>query len=140
MRRTMFGLFALVGCAMVSAALLVPVQAHHAIQAEFDTKKTSEITGVLTRFAMVNPHVRWYFVETTPDGTKLEWEFTASGPGAMRDAGLARIFKPGDTYHVTFAPAFSGARVGRLRTMTFPDGRTVTMFHEDPTKSDVKVE
>ena len=140
MRRTMFGLFALVGCAMVSGALLVPLDAHHAIQAEFDTKKTSEITGVLTRFAMVNPHVRWYFVETTPDGTKLEWEFTASGPGAMRDAGLARIFKPGDTYQVTFAPAFSGARVGRLRTMTFPDGRTVTMYHEDPTKSDVKVE
>ena len=140
MRRTMFGLFALVGGAMVSAALLVPVEAHHAIQAEFDTKKTSEITGVLTRFAMVNPHVRWYFVETKPDGAKLEWEFTASGPGAMRDAGLARIFKPGDTYHVTFAPAFSGARVGRLRTMTFPDGRTVTMYHEDPTKSDVKVE
>jgi hypothetical protein len=137
MRRTILGLFALAGCAAVSGALLMPVEAHHAIQAEFDTKKTSEITGVLTRFAMVNPHVRWYFVENE---TKLEWEFTASGPGAMRDAGLARIFKPGDTYHVTFAPAFSGARVGRLRTMTFPDGRTVTMFHEDPTKSDVKVE
>ena len=126
--------------ALVSVFLSSAVAAHHAIQAEFDTKKTSEITGVLTRFALVNPHVRWYFEESKPDGTKLEWEFTASGPGAMRDAGLARIFKPGDTYHVTFAPAFSGARVGRLRTMTFPDGRTVTMYHEDPTKSDVKVE
>jgi len=141
MRRTMFGLLAAVG-AMSSGGLLVSatVEAHHAIQAEFDTKKTEEITGVLTRFAMINPHVRWYFEETKPDGTKVEWQFTASGPGAMRDAGLARIFKPGVTYKVTFAPAHSGAKVGRLRTMTFPDGRTVTMYHEDPTKSDVKVE
>jgi hypothetical protein len=116
------------------------VAAHHAIQAEFDTAKTGEFTGVLTRFAMVNPHVRWYFDVKQPDGTVAKWELTASGPGAMRDAGLAKIFKAGATYHCTFAPAFSGANVGRLRTMTFPDGRKVTLFHQDPTKSDVRVE
>lgn len=137
MRLRTFALVVLFGGAIFCSTTAT---AHHAIQAEFDTKKTQEITGVLIRFAMVNPHVRWYFEEKQPDGKVAEWQFTASGPGAMRDAGLARIFKAGDTYHVTFAPAFNGARVGRLRTMTFPDGRTVTMYHEDPTKSDVKVE
>jgi hypothetical protein len=136
----------IVGAAVVGVflALQAPVTAHHAIQAEFDTNKTEEITGTLTRFAMINPHVRWYFEETIPDAAPgappVLWEFTASGPGAMRDAGLARIFVPGETYHVTFAPANSGANVGRLRTLTFPNGRTVTLFHQDPTKLDVKLD
>lgn len=136
----------IVGVAVVGAFLALPtaVTAHHAIQAEFDTNRTEEITGVLTRFAMINPHVRWYFEEAkadgAPDGPPVLWEFTASGPGAMRQAGLARIFVPGETYHVTFAPANSGANVGRLRTMTFPNGRTVTLFHQDPTQLDVTVD
>lgn len=129
----------LVGLTAISGSP-APAAAHHAIQAEFDTKKTEEFTGVLTRFAMVNPHVRWYFDVRKPDGTVEQWQLTASGPGPMREAGLAKIFKVGDTYHCTFAPAFNGANVGRLRTMTFPDGRKVTLFHEDPTKSDVRVE
>ncbi len=136
----------IVGAGLVCAFLALPttVTAHHAIQAEFDTNRTEEITGVLTRFAMINPHVRWYFEEAraegAPDGPPVLWEFTASGPGAMRDAGLARIFVPGETYHVTFAPANSGANVGRLRTLTFPNGRTVTLFHQDPTQLDVNVD
>jgi hypothetical protein len=125
---------------IVMSTSSVTVTAHHAIQAEFDTNKTQEFRGVLTRFAMINPHVRWYFDVKKPDGAVEEWQLTASGPGAMREAGLAKIFKAGVEYHVTFAPAFNGARVGRLRVMTFPDGRKVTLFHEDPTKSDIKVE
>lgn len=136
----------IVGVTVVGTFIAPPttVTAHHAIQAEFDTNRTEEITGVLTRFAMINPHVRWYFEEVkpegAPDGPPVLWEFSASGPGAMRDAGLARIFVPGETYHVTFAPANSGANVGRLRTLTFPNGRTVTLFHQDPTKLDVQVD
>ena len=136
----------IVGVTVVGTFIALPttVTAHHAIQAEFDTNRTEKITGVLTRFAMINPHVRWYFEEAkpegAPDGPPVLWEFTASGPGAMRDAGLARIFVPGETYHVTFAPAKSGANVGRLRTLTFPNGRTVTLFHQDPTKLDVKLD
>lgn len=141
MKRRIYGpLLILVSLAAIVNSLGMPAAAHHAIQAEFDTSKTEKFTGVLTRFAMVNPHVRWYFDETKPDGTIVKWEMTSSGPGAIRDAGLARIFVAGDTYQITFAPAFSGAKVGRLRTMTFPSGRTVTMFDKDPTKVDVKVE
>ena len=36
-----------------------PVVAHHALQAEFDTAKRGGFTGVLTKFSMINPHVRW---------------------------------------------------------------------------------
>ena len=72
----------------------------------------------MTRFAMINPHVRWFFEETKPDGTKVTWEMSGAGPGALRAAGLVRIFQVGTKYDVTFAPAKNGANVGRVRTMT----------------------
>ena len=34
---------------------------------------------------------------------------------------------------MTFAPAKNGAKVGRVRTMKGPDGKVITLFHEDPT-------
>ncbi len=130
--------------AMVAALLMAgvvsapPVAAHHAIQAEYDMNEIGSFTGTLVRFAMINPHVRWLFEETKPDGTVEEWEMAGAGPGALRAAGMVRIFKVGEVYDVTFAPAFNGANLGRVRQMTFPDGRVVTLFHEDPTSEEAQ--
>jgi hypothetical protein len=109
----------------------IPALAHHALQAEFDTTKRGEFTGVLTRFALVNPHVRWFFDVKTADGTVIQWEVSAAGAGPIRQAGLARAFKLGDTYRVTYAPARNGANVGRVVDFYFPDGRKVTLYHEN---------
>lgn len=108
------------------------LSAHHAIQAEFDLAKTGSFTGKLTRFALINPHVRWFFEEKKADGTLVKWEMTGAGPGALRSAGLVRMFETGKTYQVTFAPAHNGGNVGRVRTMKSEDGKVVTLFHEDP--------
>jgi hypothetical protein len=117
-----------VGLAMTRLAI-----AHHAIQAEYEMSETKGFTGVMTRFAMINPHCRWFFEETKADGTKVTWEMSGAGPGALRAAGLVRIFQIGSVYEVTFAPAKNGANVGRVRTMKGPDGKVITLFHEDPT-------
>jgi hypothetical protein len=109
----------------------VPALAHHALQAEFDTTKRGEFTGVLTRFALVNPHVRWFFDVKGPDGTISKWEVAAAGAGPIRQAGLARAFKLGDTYRVTYAPARNGSNLGRVVDFYFPDGRKVTLYHEN---------
>jgi hypothetical protein len=111
----------------VSAAI-----AHHAIQAEYEMGETKSFKGVMTRFAMINPHCRWFFDETKADGTKVSWEMSGAGPGALRAAGLVRIFQIGQIYEVTFAPAKNGANVGRVRTMKSHDGKVITLFHEDP--------
>ncbi len=110
---------------------VIPALAHHALQAEFDTTKRGEFTGTLTRFALVNPHVRWFFDVKRPDGTVIQWEVSAAGAGPIRQAGLARAFKLGDTYRVTYAPARNGANVGRVVDFYFPDGRKVTLYHEN---------
>ena len=109
----------------------IPTLGHHALQAEFDTTKRGEFTGVLTRFALVNPHVRWFFDVKKTDGTIIQWEVSAAGAGPIRQAGLARAFKLGDTYRVTYAPARNGANVGRVVDFYFPDGRKVTLYHEN---------
>lgn len=126
-------LAAVVALMLVGFVTAPPAAAHHAIQAEYEMSKTGAFTGTLTRFAMINPHVRWFFEETKPDGTKVAWEMSGAGPGALRSAGLVRIFTVGTKYDVTFAPAKNGANLGRVRTMTSPDGKVVTLFHEDPT-------
>jgi hypothetical protein len=123
-----------IAVALAIALFTTPtVSAHHAIQAEYEMSETKAFNGVMTRFAMINPHVRWFFEETKPDGTKVQWEMSGAGPGALRSSGLVRIFQVGQAYEVTFAPAKNGANVGRVRTMKGPDGKVITLFHEDPT-------
>src|SRR5690242_1808411 len=124
-------LFVLLAIVAVSLAAK-PAVAHHALQAEFDTAKRGEFTGTLTKFAMINPHVRWFFDVKKADGSVDKWEITGAGPQALRSNGMTRIFKVGDTMKVSYAPARDGSHTGRVVTFTFQDGRTVTMYHEDP--------
>src|SRR6185503_14983158 len=97
-----YGLLVAVVVALFTAPSAI---AHHAIQAEYEMSETKSFTGVMTRFAMINPHCRWFFEETKADGTKVAWEMSGAGPGALRAAGLVRIFQTGQVYEVTFAPA-----------------------------------
>lgn len=123
-----FAVLAVIGLTLVTK----PVVAHHALQAEFDTAKRGAFTGVLTKFAMINPHVRWYFDVAGANGAVSKWEVIGAGPQALRENGLTRIFKVGETLKVTYAPARDGSNLGRVVTFTFPDGRVITLYHEDP--------
>lgn len=128
------GISATVALFAVIALMLAakPVIAHHALQAEFDTGKRGGFTGVLTKFSMINPHVRWYFDVQGANGAVAKWEVIGAGPQALRENGLTRIFKVGETLKVTYAPARDGSNLGRVVTFTFPDGRVITLYHEDP--------
>ena len=130
MLRKAFGLVALVALSLMMAPK--PAVAHHALAAEFDFAKRGEFVGVLTKFAIINPHVRWYFDVKQPDGSVKKWELTAGSPSTLRDNGMLRIFTTGTTYKVTYMPARNGDPVGRVIDFIFPDGRTVTLFHQDP--------
>jgi hypothetical protein len=122
--------FALVLIAALSM-VAKPLIAHHALQAEFDTAKRGEFTGVLTKFALINPHVRWYF-DVSKNGAIEKWELIGAGPQALRENGMTRMFKAGDTIKASYAPARDGSNTGRVVTFTFQDGRMVTLYHEDP--------
>src|SRR5882672_12455536 len=59
MMRKILGYTTLVALSLMMAPK--PAVAHHALAAEFDFAKRGEFVGVLTKFAIINPHVRWYF-------------------------------------------------------------------------------
>lgn len=123
------------GSALVALLLMVapePLAAHHSLAAEFDFEKRVEFTGVLTKLAMVNPHVRWYFDVKKPDGSTTQWEITAGSPSTLRAAGMLRMFTVGTTLKVKCLPARDGSNTGRVVDFIFPDGRTVTLFYQDP--------
>src|SRR5256885_15868175 len=111
-------LFVLLAIVAVSLAAK-PAVAHHALQAEFDTAKRGEFTGTLTKFAMINPHVRWFFDVKKPDGTMDKWEITGAGPQALRSNGMTRLFQVGQTLTVSSAPARDHSHPDRLGTLTF---------------------
>ena len=59
-------------CLAASAAAclviaLAPVQAHHAVQAQFDVNQVVEKHGVLTKIDWINPHTYMHF-NVTEDG------------------------------------------------------------------------
>jgi hypothetical protein len=104
--KKLFGLLAIVAMSLAAK----PAVAHHALQAEFDTAKRGEFTGTLTKFAMINPHVRWFFDVKKADGTVEKWEITGAGPQALRQNGMTRIFSVGQTLKVSYAPARDGSQ------------------------------
>jgi hypothetical protein len=123
------GLFVMAGM----LAMAAPSTAHHAVQAEFNMAKIEEFSGVLTRVAFINPHPRWFFDVKNPDGTITKFEVTAGGgAGLLRAKSMVRDFKIGETYRITYAPAWSGRPIGRLRDIYMPDGKVITIFHADP--------
>ena len=127
--------FAVVLASFVSSGLLlaaVPASAHHAFAASYDADKPITIEGTVTKVMLINPHSFIFIDVKSPDGTVAHWEITGAGPQALRSNGMTRIFSVGQTLKVTYAPARDGSNTGRVVTFTFADGRTVTMYHEDP--------
>jgi hypothetical protein len=111
-------------------------QAHHAVQAQFDTSKNLVITGKLLKVEWQNPHAWFHFEITNPDGTTEVWSTETVGPNGLRRLGLSdrRLFQIGETYKVDICPDRSGAKLGFTNAFWFPDGKFVKVgFPESPT-------
>ena len=72
-----------------SLVALVPVLAHHSIDAEFDKTKPVEITGTVTKIDWMNPHIWIYLDVKGKDGKVVKWQFEGGPP--MPFAAVAGI-------------------------------------------------
>ena len=65
----------------LSLALLAvkPVLAHHSFDAEYDSKKTATISGVVTKLDWVNPHA-FVFIDTKDEGGAVKSFKVEMGP------------------------------------------------------------
>ncbi len=116
---------------------VVPVAAHHAVNAQYDMDKPIEFEGALVRAEFVNPHSMLHLEVTNADGTKTVWKFQSGAIGALRRLGLIRSsaeggLKVGDRVTATGFAARNGNPMGFLKTLKMPDGRVITTWFGDP--------
>lgn len=100
---------------LLSWVFLVGVGAAHHSNAVFNHEHLTTITGVVTRFAFINPHSQIYVNVEDENGNLVEWTVTGTPPSAMRRLGwTSKTFVPGEKLTIT--------------GMAYRDGRPV-MIH-----------
>ncbi len=92
----------------------------------FDHSTTVEISGTVSDFEWINPHV-WLHVEV-PDATGAEqlWSFEAGSPGQLTQSGWSpESVTSGETIKVEFHPLKDGSNGGQLLEITKADGTSL---------------
>ena len=108
------------------------VSAHHGT-ASFDTSKDLTLKGTVTDWIWANPHCFLKFDAMDETGMVRNWAVEVSNPTDMTKRGWARSsFKVGDMVTVNLQPVKNGAPIGRLRSVTLPDGRALTAMGPAP--------
>ena len=117
---------ALVGVTLALAT--VPVAAHHAFSAEFDSERPIHLEGVVTRMEWINPHSWVHLDVTNPDGTVTPWMVEGGTPNTLLRRGFTKnSLLPGTEIIVDGYQAKDGSNKGNGRDLTFRDGRKLFM-------------
>lgn len=102
----------LIATLSVAAALSwVGAEAHHGASVVYDLSQHVTLTGTVTEFQFVNPHVLIFFEVEGEDGAKTVWSAGLTSPNrlARSDGWTKDMFKAGDTVTITGSPARGGA-------------------------------
>jgi hypothetical protein len=92
---------------------VAPLAAHHGAGV-FEPEKKVTVSGTVTDFQFVNPHVLVYMTVKGEDGQEVQWGGELTSPNRLaRDARAVRwhkeIIKAGDSLTMTGHPARNGA-------------------------------
>jgi Family of unknown function (DUF6152) len=120
----------------LAALLYGNAYAHHSLTAEFDTRKTLVLTGVVSRVEWVNPHIYVDLDVTDAAGQVATWHLECVPVAMARKAGVSMktLMGNGDRVTVDAFPARDGtAHLGFLAKITYPDGHHFQFAQETPT-------
>jgi hypothetical protein len=102
----------------------IPVAAHHAISAEFDTSKPIKFEGVVKSVDWMNPHI-YVNIEAKENGQTIVYSVEGGPPNALfRQGWRPDSLKVGDHVQVSGirAKKADSHRIGQAQ-ITMPDGR-----------------
>ena len=106
--------------------LSVPAAAHHNFAAHYQMNELVEVTGVVTEFRFVNPHVRVYFEVQDEDGSIETWMAEGDASVALRRTGWTEDqLEPGDRIAVTGHPSHRGSNMLGWQSITFVGGGAI---------------
>lgn len=103
---------------------VMPVAAHHAFTAEFDSNQPISLSGTVTKIEWVNPH-SWLHVDVKGrDGETVNWAFELGAPNALFRRGWRKdSIQTGVEVQVTGYRAKNGKAVANGRTIKLPGGQ-----------------
>ena len=115
------------GAAVLFVGLVAPSSAHHANSA-YDRERTINVTGVVTGWQFINPHVGIFLDVTDEQGNVIAWagEFT-SIQDLYRNFGWNKnTFQPGDEVTIYGNPDRRDGRYSMwVSLVVMPDGTEV---------------
>ena len=113
---------AIVATAVLLSAL--PLLAHHAVSAEFDSSKTVTLKGVVSKVDWVNPHIFVYFDVKDASGKVSTWRLQSLPPLFFKGSGLTKAkLLDGTEATITAYQAKDGTDdFGFLLNLAYPDG------------------
>ena len=105
---------------VVAAGLLMvsgPMFAHHS-DAAYDLKRLITLTGTVTKFQFINPHVQLFF-DVKDDQDNVEpWVSIFGTPNNLRRRGWNRnTIEPGDQFTISGHPFKNGSNRMNARTI-----------------------
>jgi hypothetical protein len=117
--------FLLAALAWIAASR--PALAHHGFSVEFDKEKPVTLTGSVTKFEFMNPHIYFYVDVKSKDGKTVNWAFEGGPPNVIYRQGWRKdTLKPGDVVTVKGFRAKDGTNLAACATVKLPDGREVS--------------
>ena len=104
------------------AACTSMAHAHHSGVA-FDTSKSVQISGTVTRFVWRNPHMAINMEVVNDEGETELWKIEGPGTTAVSNMGLNKqMINIGDRLTIVAHPLKSGKVGGLMQTVTLADG------------------
>jgi hypothetical protein len=104
--------------------------AHHSA-AVFDTEKTMEVTGTVTKFIYRSPHMIIILDEETDEGQK-EWKIEGQSVASLTRMGFDRdSVHEGDKITVKISPMRDGSAGGVIQGLRGADGKAYSMDGSD---------
>ena len=104
----------------------VPVQAHHAAAAVYDSNKPITFTGKVTKVEWANPHIYYYVDAPDKSGKVVNYAIEGGPPNILFRAGWRKdTLKAGDTVTVDGFMAKDGSNHVNGRNVTLPNGKRI---------------
>ena len=127
-------LFCAALCGLMATGSLL---AHHSLAGVYDMQaKDGEISGTVESIKFVNPHGSLNINVKNADGTVTKWTFTLGSATGLAGRGVgptgANALHQGDKVTIKYIPARNGSPLGFLKSVTYPDGRTITLSSGNP--------